>query len=159
MSSETKIAEELISHRQVFPGDANPAGNMFGGRIMEIMDSVAGMAAHRFAIGCQHCVTASAETIQFPLPVHIGDVLKFIGKVVYTGRTSMVVRVDAIRSERNQPPDELCTTAHLILVAMDTENKPMPVPQLAVTTDEDKKAWELGKAVRDQSLKIKSAQS
>jgi len=45
VSQQTKRAKEVVSYRQVFPSEANPAGNMFGGRIMGIMDSAAGIAA------------------------------------------------------------------------------------------------------------------
>lgn len=80
MSQQTKRAKEVVSYRQVFPSEANPAGNMFGGRIMGIMDAAAGIAADRFP-GHASAVTASVEALTFRAPVHVGDVLKTIGKV------------------------------------------------------------------------------
>lgn len=157
MTQQTKRAEEIVSHRQVFPNETNPAGNMFGGRIMEIMDSVASIAADHF---CGHAgaVTASVEGLSFLLPVHVGDVLKTVSKVVYTGHTSMVIKVDVYRYEKGLGAGELCTSAHYIFVAMDAERKPTAVPSLEVTTDAEKKAWEIGKAVREHSIKIKPLQ-
>ena len=154
MSQQTKRAKEFVSYRQVFPNEANPAGNMFGGRIMEIMDSAAAIAADHF---CGHAgaVTASVEALTFRLPVHVGDVLKTVSKVVYTGRTSMVLKIDVHRYEKGLGAGELCTSAHYIFVAMDAERKPTPVPTLEVTTDAEKKAWEIAKAVREQSIKMK----
>jgi acyl-CoA thioesterase YciA len=151
----TKVAEELISHRQVFPNDANPSGNMFGGRIMEIMDSAAGMTADRFS-NTQGGVTASVEALGFGMPVHVGDVLKTVSKVVYTGRTSMVIKVDIYRYDKGLGDGELCNSAHFIFVAMDANRQPALVPTLQLTTEEAQKAWEIAKAVRGQSLKIKS---
>jgi acyl-CoA hydrolase len=155
LNNEPKIAEELISHRQVFPGDANPSGNMFGGRIMEIMDSSAAMTAGRFS-NSVGAVTASVEALSFRLPVHVGDVLKTVSKVVYTGHTSMVIKVDIYRYDRGLGDPELCNSAHFIFVALDADRKPTPVPALEVTTDADKQACEIAKTVREQSLKIKS---
>ncbi|WP_439183533.1 acyl-CoA thioesterase [Carboxylicivirga taeanensis] len=153
---EKKISELIVSHKQVFPNDANPSGNMFGGRIMEIMDATAGITASRFAPHAHHCVTASVETVQFNLPVHIGDVLKFESQVVYTGRSSMVIRVNVQRYNRNTQLDETCTSAHLIFIAMDADEKPMSVPALDITSREAQQAWELGLKVRERSLKIKA---
>jgi acyl-CoA hydrolase len=155
LSNHKKTAEELISHLQVFPNDANPAGNMFGGRVMEIMDTLGGMTASRYS-NTVNAVTASVETLTFRLPVHVGDVLKTVSRVVYTGHTSMVVKVNVYCHDKGLGSGELCTSAHYVFVAMDAERKPTPVPALDVTTDTDKKAWEIGKAVREQSLRIKS---
>lgn len=154
MIDEPKATEIVVSHVLVFPNDANSNGNMFGGRIMEIMDSNASMAATRFALGSHHCVTASVDNVQFRLPVHIGDILRFTSRVVYTGRTSMVIRVDVHRYDRDQASDELCTSAHSVFVAMDGESKPTPVPKLALASDSDQQAWEAGKAVRERLLRI-----
>ena len=158
MTIETKVAEELISHRQVFPNDANPSGNMFGGRIMEIMDSSAAMTADRFS-NTVGTVTASVEALSFRLPVHVGDVLKTVSKVVFTGHTSMVIKVDIYRFEKGLGDGELCNSAHLIFVAVDAEGKPTPVPTLELTTDEEKRDWDIAQAVREQSLKLKSMES
>jgi acyl-CoA hydrolase len=155
MSKQDKPAKELISYRQVFPNDANPSGNMFGGRVMELMDSSAAMAAGRYS-KTVNPVTASVEAITFRLPVHIGDVLETVNTVVYTGRTSMVVKVDVYRFEKGLDPGELCTSAHYIFVAMDSDRKPTPVPPLEVLTDAEKEAWRIAKAVREQSLALKS---
>ena len=67
----------------------------------------------------------------------------------------MVIRVDVHRYDRGQHSDDLCTSAHLVFVAMDAENEPIPVPRLDSTSDENRQAWEAGKAVRERLLKIK----
>ncbi len=157
MNQPGKVAKVLSSYRQVFPNDANPAGNMFGGRLMEIMDSSAGMASGRYS-DTVNTVTASVEGFSFLLPVQVGDVLETVSKVVCTGRTSMTVKVDVYRYAKGLEPGELCTSAHYIFVAMDAQRKATPVPPPRLTTDEERKAWEIAKAVKEQSLKIKSLQ-
>ncbi|WP_427983510.1 acyl-CoA thioesterase [Agarivorans sp.] len=151
-----KKAETIESYVQVYPNDANPSGNMFGGRIMEHMDAIAGICSKRYATNAHHCVTASVETVQFNLPVHIGDILKFVSQVVYTGHSSMVIRVIVQRYNRETYVDETCTSAHLVFIALDADNKPVAVPELELVSDSDKKAWQMGAKVREQSLKIKA---
>jgi len=56
----------------VMPGDANPMGTAFGGRIMAWIDMVAAIAAQR-AVGA--VVTASVDSIEFEKPVRVGDVV------------------------------------------------------------------------------------
>ena len=121
---------------------------------MEIMDSAAAIAADQFS-DRTGSVTASVEALSFRLPVHVGDVLKTVSKVVYTGHTSMVLKVDVYRYEKGLGSAQLCTSAHYVFVAMDDERKPTPVPTLEVSTDAERKAWEIAKAVREQSIKMK----
>ena len=153
MSNENKTAEELINYRQVFPNDANPGGTMFGGRVMEIMDASAAMAAARYS-ETVNPVTASVEALRFRLPVQVGDTLKTNSKVVYTGRTSIIVKVDVIHYEQGLSAGELCTNAHFFFVALDNEKRPTSVPTLAVTTDAGKRAWKIASEIREQALRF-----
>ncbi len=154
----SKSSETIVSHVLVFPNDSNATGNMFGGRIMEFMDSCAAIAAGRFATDAHYCVTASVENIQFRLPVHVGDDLKFTAQVAFTGRTSMVIRVDVYRSAKGQPSDDYCTSGHLVFVAMDARNRPVPVPTLEITSDREQRAWQTAKAVRERLLQVRAAE-
>ena len=64
---DKKKAQALSSWDIVFPNDANPLGTMFGGKLMAIMDEMAGIAASRF---CNRpAVTASTEAFIFKNPV------------------------------------------------------------------------------------------
>jgi acyl-CoA hydrolase len=68
MSSENPRIHEKSpseSHAEVivrmFPSDANPAGNVFGGEILKHIDMVAGIVAQRhsqtsFSIKCSYCI-------------------------------------------------------------------------------------------------------
>jgi acyl-CoA hydrolase len=150
-----KISKELVSHMQVFPTHANPGGNMFGGKIVELMDSSAGMTADYFS-ECHGAVTASISAISFDQPVHVGDVLRVGSKVVYTGRTSMVIKVHIIKYAEGHPPGIDCNTAYLTFIAMGADRKPMAVPPLKVETKEDKKEWNIAKAFRNQALDLKN---
>ena len=46
---ESKKSDPVIQLNEVFPGDTNALNTLFGGRLMSIMDTAAGMAAANFA--------------------------------------------------------------------------------------------------------------
>ena len=152
---ENKISEPIVSHMQVFPTHANPSGDMFGGKLVELMDSSAGITADYYS-ECHGAVTASISAISFDQSVQVGDVLRIISKVVYTGHTSMVIKVNIIKFAKGHPPGIDCNSAYLTFVAMDENRKPMAVPPLKVITDADKKEWKIAEALRDHELKLKS---
>jgi acyl-CoA hydrolase len=152
---DSKTPEELISHMQVFPMHTNPAGNMFGGKIVELMDSSAGITVVYYSI-CHGAVTASISAISFDQPIQVGDVLRISSKVVYTGHTSMVIKAHIIKYAKGHPPGIACNTAYLTFVAMDINRKAMAVPPLKVETEEEKKEWKIAKALHDQALKLRN---
>ncbi len=155
MTIDNKVSEEIVSHVQVFPAHANPAGNMFGGKIVELMDSSAGITADYYS-GCHGAVTASISAISFDQPVHVGDVLRVASKVVFTGRTSMIIKVHIVKYAEGHPPGLACNTAYLTFVAMDENRKSTPVPSLRVESEADQKDWNIAKALYEQALKLKS---
>ena len=70
MSSENSIKSEKTpseSHAEVivrmFPSDANPAGNVFGGEILKNIDMVAGIVAQRHSQS--NAVTVSLDSVNF----------------------------------------------------------------------------------------------
>ena len=85
-------SEVVKSWEIVFPNDTNPHGTMFGGKMMAVMDKIAAIAAARYAE--RAVVTASTEAIIFKRPVKVGDRIQVLARVVWTGTTSMVVKVD-----------------------------------------------------------------
>ena len=77
---------------QVRPEHLNGSGRLFGGRLMEWIDEVAGLVAMRHAQS--NVITASVDNLKFIRGVYQGDLLVLIGKMTYVGHTSMEVRVD-----------------------------------------------------------------
>lgn len=148
-----KKAETIRSWEIVFPNDANPHGTMFGGKLMAIMDKIAGIAAARYA--CTSVVTASTEGIVFKRPVRVGDRIQTIARVVYVGRTSLIIKVDVHAENPIEGTRVHCTTARFNFVALDENGKPTPVPPLLVETDEERKEYHLAEFVKQQALERK----
>jgi len=124
----------------VMPQQANPQGTVFGGAIVSWIDMTAAMAGQR------HCgrdvVTAGIDSLVFRQPIRIGDHVILRAKVNYVSRSSMEVGVQVIREDPYSGEQILATTAHLTLVALDENKKPMAVRPLLPQTEEEKQRYE-----------------
>ncbi len=131
---DPKFAEEITNWTMVFPNQANPNGNMFGGEMLAIMDTTAAMAAKRFSEKIVSTVTV--EAVHFCNPIVVGDSIKTTAKVVAVGETSMIVKAIAYKDSGNNILVK-SVSAFFILVAFDANRKPVLVPQLLLS-EEDK---------------------
>ena len=136
---------ELEQVQPVFKGHLNSQNRLFGGQLVAWIDIVAGAVARR------HCnrnvTTAVIDSLQFKEPICPDSFVVLYGRMTYVGRTSMEVRVDsyveALDGER-----KLVNTAYLVLVALDENNRPTPVPRLICETPTERAEWEAGEKRR-----------
>lgn len=126
--------------------DANAHGNVHGGTIMKLADTVGGVVAMR------HCrcriVTARIDEMSFLHPVHVGDLLILKASVNDVGRTSMEV---GVRVEAENPMIGMVThvaSAYLVYVALGEDGAPVEVPRLIPETEEDRRRMEAAKLRR-----------
>ncbi|MCB0282948.1 MAG: acyl-CoA thioesterase [Calditrichae bacterium] len=135
----------------VFPNDANPMGTMFGGKLMAVMDELSGIAAARFC--GRPCVTASTEAFIFKHPVQVGDRIETIARVVWVGKTSLVVKVEVFSENPVKNKERRsCTSGHFNMVALDENGKPTHVPRLLVESEQEKQDFEIAEIVKGQAL-------
>jgi acyl-CoA hydrolase len=140
-----KKSTEATSSIMVFPSDTNDYGTMYGGRLIEMMDMVGGICARRFA--SHKAVTASIEDMQFNKAINRGDIIEFNSRVIYTGRTSMVIKTKVTR-EGYDETKEVCARAYFVFVAMDSVGKPTEVPVLKIMTEKEEKLNKIGAEIR-----------
>ena len=85
MSNNIPEKSPSESHAEVivrmFPSDANPAGNVFGGEILKNIDMVAGIVAQRHSQS--NAVTVSLDSVNFLKPVFVGNVLFLNARINY----------------------------------------------------------------------------
>lgn len=112
----------------------NGYGRLFGGRLMEWIDVVAGVVARRHS-GCD-VTTASVDRLEFIAPALIGDTIVLDGRITYAGRTSMEIRVDTY-VEKLSGAKERINRAYLVMVALDDEGRPTQVPPVQPETEEE----------------------
>ncbi len=108
------------------PADTNPAGDIFGGWLMSQMDLAAGNVAARRARG--RCATVAVDAMTFLSPVHVGDEVSVYAEIEATGRTSMRLKVEAYRRQRDGDAEIKVTAAMFTFVAIDGDGRPRPLP-------------------------------
>ena len=144
MTVISKRVEESMTEtiHMVMPNHLNGANRLFGGILMQWIDETAGIVAMRHAQS--NVTTAAVDNLKFMKGAYQNDLVVVKGKVTYVGRTSMEVRVDTyvesldgIRRPINR--------AYFVMVAIDENEKPSPVPAVSLTTDKEREEWEQGR--------------
>src|SRR5262245_13671566 len=135
----------------VFPTDANPLGNVMGGRVMHWDDICAAVAAGRHAR--TPVVTASVDKIDFVNPVPVGGVIVLLASVNYTGRTSMEVGVKVWQEDRVTGARKHVVSAYLTFVSLDPETRqPRSVLPVIPESVEEKRRFAAAKQRRERRL-------
>jgi len=116
---------------------ANLLGNVHGGEVVKLADSTAGAVAQRHSGG--PAVTAALDEMVFLAPVHVGDIVRTMGRVNWAGRSSMEVGVRVEAQPWNDPSaDGLhVASAYFVFVAIDEEGRPREIPPLVPETEDD----------------------
>lgn len=118
---------ELTLRTLAMPADANAAGDIFGGWVMAQMDLACGIRAAERARG--RVVTAAVQEMAFAMPVKIGDTLCVYTEITRVGRTSMTLKVETWAQRYLTHVMDKVTEATFVMVALDQDGKPTPVPQ------------------------------
>ena len=144
---EPRSTEPVVLLNEVFPGDTNALDTLFGGRLMSIMDTAAGMAASKFAH--REFVTVSVDALKFKRPAYQGDVIRTIARVVWTSPRTVGVQVRSCRMTRSDwEPEEICS-GYFFMVAIDDSMKPISVPQFTPSNEDEKSLWDGAQNARD----------
>jgi uncharacterized protein (TIGR00369 family) len=143
---EARPAPEIHVTDIVLPNQTNNFNTMFGGEVMAMMDKAAAIAGLRFCR--QSLVTAASERIDFRTPIHAGEIIEAIARVIYVGRTSMIARVHIYAEHPLKGDRRVCTTGYFSLVAVDPHGRPAPVPRLLLEDDAARAEWAVGEEIR-----------
>ncbi len=115
--SEPYLAIQVI----MMPRDTNPHGTIFGGVILSYIDQAGAIGGRREVMragGKQpFLVTVAMNSVEFRRPVFVGDVLRFVTRLVRLGRTSVTMHV-SVEAERDGSFTQV-TEAEVIYVGID----------------------------------------
>lgn len=105
----------------------NGFGRLFGGQLMEWIDIVAAVTARRHSQ--RNVTTVLVDSLEFKHPARVNDTLVLTGNIEKVGNSSMDIAVNTyieyLSGER-----KLINKARLVMVALDENDRPTPVPRL-----------------------------
>jgi len=137
----------------VLPNDANPLGNILGGRVMHLIDIAAAIAAHRHSQSL--AATASVDYLDFRSPIKVGNLIVLKSSVNRVFHTSMEVGVKVFSEDILTGERRHTSSAYVTFVAVDAQGRPKTVPPLVLETDDDRRRWEEAGKRREQRLKMR----
>ena len=125
--SESRTEQQYL----IRPAHMNHYGRLFGGELLRWIDELAGIVARRHANA--NITTAAIDNLQFKAPVYAGQMLVLVGHITED--------LDGMRRVINR--------AYIVMVAIDDNGRPVPVPDIIIETEEDRMEYESAIKRRD----------
>ena len=136
----------------VLPNDANPLGNLLGGRVMHLIDIAGAISAHRHARS--QVVTVAVDNLDFLYPIRVGELVVLRAHITRAFRTSMEAEVRVYREDYLTGERQQTSSAFVTYVALDSAGKPQEVPPLIPHTKEEKRRYREALERRRQRLAL-----
>lgn len=127
----------------VLPPDTNNYGTIFGGNVMAYIDKIASIACMRHAR--RPVVTASSDSLDFLMPVRVGEAIRLEACVTWTHSTSMEVYVKVESENLMTGEVKLTATSYLTFVALGEDGRPTAVAPVVPETAEEQ--WHFDTAI------------
>ncbi len=125
--------------------DLNHHGTLYAGRTAEWFVETGFVAAAQM-VAPEHIVCLKIHGMEFLHPVRGGEIAFFEGKVVYTGRSSMIAFVSMCVQDRD------IVSGYITFINVDQEGHPLPHSLvMEPVTDEDKALYDKAKVLAHQS--------
>lgn len=133
-----RVSDTAVEMPQlVLPQHANVHGSVLGGMVLHWVDMAAALVANRHSR--RPVVTAAIDEMAFLAPIQIGQLALLKARLTFVDRSSMEIRVDVQSEDLLTGEHRTTGTAYVTFVALDPVTKrPTPVPQLELTTDDER---------------------
>lgn len=138
MHSEVRMAQVML------PDQANPSGYVHGGELMKLINNAAGVVAARHSK--QDVMLVRVAEVNFLAPVEVGNLVLVHAYLTFVSRSSMEVRIELDAESLMTGESHRANTAYLIMVGIDEDGRPTQVPPLLVSTEEQQRRFEEGRA-------------
>ena len=147
MEKKPMSASRTIQTKIILTSDINHLQTIFGGHVLAYIDEIAAITAMKHAKTA--VVTASIDSVDFLSKARVGEVLELEAAASFTGRTSKEVFVSVCSSNLLTGESNLTTESFLTMVAMDENNRPVPVPAVYPETEAETKLFESAPARKE----------
>lgn len=119
---------ELITTYICKEFDIGIHNNMFGGRLMSLIDDAAGGYAAQLC-DTPLMVTIKFDEFVFKKPVKVGSILKIYGKVVKFGTTSLELYMEIRKHNVYTGGQEIVTHTNVTFVRIDEDGNSVPISE------------------------------
>lgn len=122
------------------PDLVNFGGKVHGGALLKLLDEVAYSCAARFS--GSYVVTLLLDDARFRAPVHVGELVTFLARVNWVGRTSMEVGIRVLAEDHRTRTSRHVMSCFCVMIAMSEAGDPVEVPRFEPVDDEDRRRWD-----------------
>lgn len=136
---EEKEEPQVEMVEVVLPNDANPLGNILGGKVMHLIDMAGAIAAHRHSHSL--LVTASVDYLDFVHPIRVGQLIILRAHVTRVFHTSIEVSVKVYSEDFVTGEHRQTSSAFVTYVALDQYGKPIVIPHFTPSTAEARREY------------------
>lgn len=140
-------SHQLMMTVLMTPDTANFSGNVHGGTILKLLDQVAYACGSRYAN--RYVVTLSVDQVTFRQPIHVGELVTFLASVNHTGTSSMEIGIKVIAENIRDRVVRHVNSCFFTMVAVDDNQKPVAVPPLEPSTEDDKRRFAAAQVRRE----------
>src|SRR5436309_14310640 len=126
--SEPYLAIQVV----MMPRDTNPHGTIFGGVVLSFIDQAGAIGARREVVRAGGplpiLVTVAFNRVEFRQPVLVGDVVRFLTRLVRIGTSSITMQI-SVEAERGDRVLHV-TEAEVVYVGIDpagADRRPIPL--------------------------------
>lgn len=109
---------DLIGTHICMTKDVGVHGNLFGGYMMCWMDELAAAYVSQYC-DSPNFVTRKVSEIDFIRPVKVGHLIKFYGKIISIGTTSITIEIEARRHNVEDGEQKLACKTQMVFVRID----------------------------------------
>jgi acyl-CoA thioesterase YciA len=123
-------AERFLTLRTApMPRDTITDDYISAGWLLSEMDKAGGKRAYQYTGG--RVVTAGIDAMSFTKPVHIGDLVSVYTEIARLGRTSVVVKIEAVALRRGSMIEEKVTEGYFAFVSIGQDRAPLAIANRA----------------------------
>jgi acyl-CoA hydrolase len=136
----------------VLPNDANPLGNILGGKVMHLIDITGAIAAHRHSRSM--LVTVSVDTVDFVHPIKVGELIILRAHVTRAFHTSIEVAVKVFSEDYITCEKRQTSSAFVTYVAVNPDGTKRLIPPVIPRTAQERRDYREALARRRHRLAL-----
>lgn len=119
---------ELVTTRLCLASDIGIHGNMFGGKMLSLIDEAAAAFVSQF---CEtpRIVTVKMDEVVFKKPIKSGNQLKLYAQVERIGRSSIEISIEVRRYNVYTSDEIVACSTKCTFVRIDEDGNPIPIAE------------------------------